>query len=162
MNDDTIQLNTKNLDLFIKLLKKNSSALKIGILGSSARAPTHGGTKAPTNAVVGAVHEFGSPARGIPQRSFLRIPLSENLGKELENSDLFNENKLKEVVQTKNMGPWLEVVGVIGLGIVDDAFETEGQGKWAPWKNPHYTNQGGSILTDSGQLRNSVTSKVET
>lgn len=45
-------------------------ALRVGIVGSAATKPHAGGDL--TNAEVGAIHEFGAPAAGIPERSFVR------------------------------------------------------------------------------------------
>lgn len=146
-DEETFTLELKGLDKLLKALKGKPPSLKIGVMGSR-------------NATIGAVHEFGAPARNIPQRSFLRIPLSENLNREMERAGLLDKDTLNEVIQSGSMTPWLKQVGVSAEAVVDDAFESEGPG-WAPWRDPNYTNEGGSILTDTGQLRESVTSEVQ-
>lgn len=160
MSDTSFELNIKGLDAMIKALKEKPPTLRIGILGTEARPAKKGQKDTPTNALVGAVHEFGSPARGIPQRSFLRVPLSENLEKELDNSGLLDEKTLKEVIQVKTLTPWLKQVAIVAEGVVDDAFETSGDGKWASWKSPTYTNFGGMLLVDTGSLRDSISTEV--
>lgn len=147
-DEDAFTIELSGLDKLMKALKERPPMVKIGVLGGGE------------NAVVGAVHEFGSPARGIPQRSFLRIPLSENLNKELERSNLLDKETLDEVIKQGSMIPWLEKVAVAAEAVVDDAFETSGEGKWAPWKNPNYHNEGGLLLVDTGSLRDSITSEV--
>lgn len=141
----TIELG--GFEKFVKAIK-NPATLKIGVLGGGR------------NATVGAVHEFGAPGRNIPQRSFLRVPLSENLNKELANSQLMGVDELNQVIKTGSMVPWLKKIGVAAEAVVDDAFETSGNGAWPPWRNPHYHNGGGMLLVDTGQLREAITSQV--
>ncbi len=154
--DDEIQL--KGLEQLLKVLKGKPPQIKIGVLGASGRS---GKGKESDNATIGAVHEYGAPNRGIPQRSFLRIPLMENLQKEMEASGLLDEKAMEEVIKQGTMKPWLEKVAIMAEAVVDDAFETKGNGKWPAWKTPGYTNEGGTLLVDSGQLRRSITSKIE-
>jgi phage gpG-like protein len=146
MNDEETVIEIKGLDQLIKAMKK-SPQLKVGILGGGR------------NAEVGAVHEFGAPARNIPQRSFLRIPLSDHLAGELERSGLLDPETLKEVIKSGTMIPWMKQIGIAAEGVIDDAFENQGPG-WHPW-SPGYSNEGGSILTDTGQLRQSITSEIQ-
>lgn len=153
-------LELRGLDQLIKALKAKPPRIKIGVLASNSRHPTHHEKKAPTNSLLGAVHEFGSPARNIPPRSFLRVPLAENLSKNLEKSGLLDKDTLAQVVKQGSILPWINQVAVVAEGVVDDAFETSGDGKWPPWKNPDYKNEGGMLLVDSGQLRQSITSQV--
>lgn len=160
MSDETFELKIGGLEHLIKALKARPPTVRIGILGSTARAPKKGQNHAPSNATIGAVHEFGSPARGIPQRSFLRVPLSDHLQDELEKSGLLDKETLKKVVETGSMTPWIKQVAVCAEAVVDDAFESSGFGKWPPWKDPNYKNEGGMLLVDSGQLRDAVTSEV--
>lgn len=160
MSEEAFSIELRGLDQLIRALKQKAPTIKIGILGSTARKPKNGNANVPTNATVGAVHEFGAPARGIPQRSFLRIPLSENLNKELERSGLLDKEALNEVIKSGTMLPWMEKVAICAEAVVDDAFETSGGGKWPAWKNKNYHNEGGMLLVDTGSLRESVTSEV--
>lgn len=163
MSDETegFTLELRGLNQLIKALKVKPPVVRIGVLGTGARPAKNGQTNTPTNAEIGAVHEFGAPARGIPQRSFLRVPLSENLNKELENSGLLDKDTLAEVIKSGTMLPWMKQVAVVAEGVVDDAFETSGSGKWPAWKNKNYHNQGGMLLVDTGSLRDSITSEVK-
>ena len=171
-----VELDTKNLDQLIKALKNNLGRGRVGILGAktvrndievkaSTKINATKGTrpKAPfnasTNAGLGAIHEFG--AGHIPPRSFLRMPISDNLQKEMESQGLFTKDKLYEVVKTSSIVPWLEIVTNIAEGIVLQAFETGGFGKWPAWKTPGYRNRNNRLLDDTGQLRDSITSEVK-
>jgi len=156
MENDIIEV--KGLEQLLKALKQKPVSGKIGVLGNSSREAKKGGST--TNATVGAVHEYGAPARNIPQRSFLRIPIMENLEKELEKSELLEEDTFKQVLIVGNVKPWMKQVMLCAEAVVDDAFETSGHGKWPAWKDPKYHNEGGMILVDSGQLRRSITSEV--
>jgi phage gpG-like protein len=145
--EGTDKVELANLDKLIKAMK-SPPTLKVGILGGGE------------NATIGAVHEFGAPARNIPQRSFLRVPISEHLSKKLEEDGVLTKEHLAEVIKTGSIAPWMRQVGVTAVGIVDDAFESSGDGKWRKWKDPKYTNEGGMLLVDTGGLRDSITSEV--
>lgn len=155
---DTVEL--KGLDQLVRALKASPPVIKIGIMGGGSH-PTKGKSgKAPSNAEVGAAHEFGAPARGLPQRSFLRVPLTTNLNKELESSGLLDADKLAEVIKQGSIRPWVDQVSIVALGVVDDAFETSGDGQWPTWCRDGYSNGGGMLLVDTGSLRESITSEV--
>lgn len=160
MSEETT-LNVKGLDQLLRALKAKPPVARVGILGSKSTRSKNKGNQNPTNAEIGAVHEFGSPARNIPARSFLRIPISENLEKYMERAGLFNEGTLKEVIKNKSLVPWTKTVAVLAEEIVGDAFDTHGFGNWEPWRNSSYTNNTGDLLVDTQQLRNSITHEVK-
>ena len=55
----------------------------------------------------------------------------------------------------------LELLGVYGESIVQEAFETGGFGTWEPLSQETVEAKGSnSILIDTAQLRRSITSKV--
>lgn len=147
-------LNTRGLDNLIKSIKDSDLKVKVGIL-SGKNARPNGTTE--TNASIGAKHEFGI---GVPQRSFLRVPLNDNLQKKIDKG-VFTEDDIKEVVKLKSVLPWLKKIAVIAEGIVIEAFETGGDGKWPAWKNPNYKNGGGRLLVDTGSLRDSISSEIK-
>jgi hypothetical protein len=109
-----------------------------------------------TNAAIGLKHEFGDPTTGLPQRSWLRIPLTDELGKEVKRSGVFDKDSLREVVKTGMLTPWVKRLGLVAYRIVLEGFHSNGYGKWAPWRKG-YTSQTGEILVDTQQLRDSVT-----
>jgi phage gpG-like protein len=178
MSDDAYTMNTKNLDQLIKALKNNMSKGRVGILGgktmrnntdsgpgksvsaNKGKAPKSGIGDVTTNAAVGAIHEFGIPGR-IPQRSFLRVPIAEQLPKELEKSGAFSKDELNKVIKEESLKPWIERIVLVAVNIVTEAFDTGGFGKWPKWKDPNYSNNSGQVLVDTTQLRNSITGDVK-
>lgn len=156
-------LNIQGLDQLVKALTAKPVVARVGILGSSNHfAQLKQGQSQPahavTNAEIGAVHEFGTSK--IPQRSFLRIPISDNLNREMDRSNLFDQDVLKDVIESGSVVPWVKNVAIAAEGCVLDAFNTGGNGKWPAWKNPNYENNTGQLLVDTQQLRNSITSEV--
>lgn len=175
MSDEAFTLEVKGLDQLLKALKARPPVARIGILGDNPRnkapaevsyetvsrmkvSPKGASSHAPTNAEVGAAHEFGTTS--LPQRSFLRIPLSDHLEKEMERTGELDKDVLANVVKQGSVLPWLEKIAILGEGIVAGAFESGGYGKWAPWKKG-YSNNTGDVLVDTQQLRNSITSEVK-
>lgn len=166
MNDEAAyEINVKGLDQLLKSLNGKLPIARVGIIGSKvkphlAKKGEKAPKGAPTNADIGAVHEFGVPARNIEQRSFLRVPISEYLQKYLEKSGAFDADTLSEVLKLGSVLPWLKKVAISAETVSIDAFATGGFGQWAPWKIPGYMNNGGMLLVDTKQLRDSVTSEV--
>lgn len=174
MSDDVV-FNTKGLDQLLKAMKKNMNRARVGVLGQKAtrnavpsggrslnakNGPTAKDTlNAANNASLGAIHEFGTSK--MPMRSFLRVPIADNLQKRLDNAGAFTEEEMKEVIRQGSFTPWLEKLAIIGEGIVQDAFDSGGFGKWPAWKTKGYSNNTGQILVDTQQLRNSISSEVK-
>jgi hypothetical protein len=153
--EDTVTLNVKGLDQILKALKSNPPVARVGILGSTNSRSSKGSS----NATIGAAHEFGTTT--IPQRSFLRVPLTENLSKQIESSGALDKNVLADVIKSGTVVPWLKKITVLAEKIVLGAFDSQGYGKWPSWKNPSYSNNTGMVLVDTQQLRNSITSEVK-
>ena len=150
------RINLDGLEKLLKALKTSSKPVaRVGILGSKDTR-----SSGASNATIGAVHEYGSFSRGIPQRSFLRVPISAGLQAKLQSSGMMTEEATKEVLKLGSVIPWLKKAAVAAEGTVLDAFDSEGPG-WAPWKDPNYTNNANMILNDTGQLRDSITSDVK-
>jgi hypothetical protein len=144
-------LDTDTLDQFIKALK-SAPKIKIGILDSGKRSGS-----SETNAEVGMTHEFGTEK--VPQRSFLRMPLTEKLAKHIEKSEGFDNDALSEVMAEKSLKPWMKKIAVMAEAVIQEGFDTQGFGKWAPLA-PGYENNTGMILQDTQQLRHSITAEV--
>jgi phage gpG-like protein len=155
---DASTVNIKGLDQILKALKAKPPVCRIGILGSTNARQGKSGV---TNATVGAVHEFGAPGRNIPQRSFLRVPLTDNLEKYLEQAGAFDKDVLAEVIKQGSVIPWMKKVAATAKQIVGEAFDTGGFGRWPAWKDPNYTNEGGQLLVDTQSLRDSITTEVK-
>lgn len=158
MADEAIEtFNVRGLDQILKALKMKPPVCRVGILGSKNMRTG----KSNSNATIGAAHEFEFGTTTIPQRSFLRMPITEMLDKKVESSGALNPDVLTAVIKEGNVRPWLVKIGVIAETIVQEAFDTGGFGKWPAWKTPGYTNNTGMLLVDTTQLRNSITSEVD-
>lgn len=173
---DTVEVNTRGLDQLLKALKVKPPIAKVGILGDkntrtqAAKALSYAqvlkietprkSSEQPNNASIGYDHEFGNPTRGLPQRSFLRVPLIDNLSKKIESSGALDKDSFDQVLKTGSILPWMKKIAVLAEGIVIEGFSNSGYGKWAP-HSPGYTNNTGQVLVDTAQLRDSITSEVK-
>ncbi len=148
-------LETKGLDQLLKALKAKPPEARVGILGQKAvRTDSKAG---PNNAEVGAAHEFGTAT--LPQRSFLRVPIAEHLEKRMESSGALDKETLQEVIRNGTILPWMKKIAVLAEGIVKEAFDTTGFGKWPP-SNMRYKAVK-QTLVETQQLRNAITSDVK-
>lgn len=176
-------LNTKGLDQLAKILKQNKATVRVGILGqSSARtveskipegvsgkgrpepdfdlpisASGTGSAKQPlNNAEIGTFHEFGTDK--LPVRSFLRMPITTQLGKYLKKTKAFDKAALKKILAEGDMVVWLRKVGLIAETVIAEAFDTGGFGQWKPSNMSRKKVQ--QTLVETQQLRNSISSEV--
>ncbi len=138
------------MDKLLKVLK-NKVTIRVGILGSSKSR------KEGSNAAIGAKHEFGLD--GMPVRSFLRMPLTMQLSKNLEKSGAFDEDVIKQVMKDGSTIPWAQKVAVIAENTVQDAFDTGGFGQWKPSNMTHKKNH--QTLVETAQLRESIISEIK-
>lgn len=146
------EFNTAGLDTMIKLLGDKLPVAKVGILGLD-NARSSGGY---TNSEIGTFHEFGTSK--LPERSFLRIPISEHLKKYMEKAGAFTEDTIQKVIKQKSLIPFVTNLGFVGVQIVGDAFATGGFGKWKPSNMTHKKVE--MTLVETQQLRNSISSEV--
>lgn len=149
MSDD-IEINTKGLEKLLKALKTPPQG-RVGIFGDKNLRSD--GT---TNAFIGVQHEYGNSK--LPVRSFLRLPLTALLDKELQKSGAFSKDVLEKVVASGSIVPWLEKVLIVAEAIVIGAFDTRGYGTWGPSNMSGKTNK--QTLVETGQLRDSISSEV--
>jgi phage gpG-like protein len=147
--DDTVDVS--GLGKMQKLLKQKLPVARVGILSGTARSD------GPTNADVGAAHEFGTSR--LPQRSFLRMPLELKLNEFLGKTTAFNDDVLKSVMRSGSLKLWVQKIATVAKNVVLGAFDTAGYGRWAAWK-PGYENNTGNVLVNTQQLRNSITEDV--
>jgi hypothetical protein len=107
-------------------------------------------------ATIAAVHEFGSPEQGIPERSFLRGGIRRAAPK----LNAVNIDSLRKVLLGKmTIEQALEKLGVVAVGEVKREFVV---GSFVPLK-PETIKRKGSTrpLIDTGNLRQAVTYVVE-
>lgn len=109
-----------------------------------------------TVAQIAAVHEFGSPSTGVPERPFLRTSLRENRKKYVA----INRASLVQVLRGN-----LDIDGALGrLGEVakGDVQKKITSGDFAPLKASTIRRKGSTKpLIDSGQMRQSVAWEIE-
>lgn len=152
-DDDTVQIDDKALKDFIKALSGSLPVARVGILGSNGARGTADGL---TNAEVGASHEFGTSI--LPMRSFLRMPLTNHLGKALLDAGAFTAVTLREVIRSKTVLPWVQKMAIVGEAVVKEGFATGGYGEWRPSNMAYKTNH--QTLVETHQLRDSIASEV--
>ena len=99
--------------------------------------------------MVGAVHEFGSPARNVPQRSFLRSTVQE---KRRKYKRLFRKLS-KKIIEGKLTTE--ESLNLIGLTV-----QTDVRAKIHDIKSPELKHREGNPLIDTGHLRQSINYEV--
>lgn len=100
--------------------------------------------------MVGAIHEFGSPARNIPQRSFLRATVEAGRRKYRQLFKKLSEKIVDGKITKK------EALGIIGLQVQGDVQERITDGI-----DPELKSREGTPLIDTGHLRQSITFEVE-
>ena len=163
---ESIKLSTKNLDQFVKALKGKMPVARVGILqNTTSRTATQTQNKSgkfeskgnQTNAEIGIAHEFGTEK--LPIRSFLRVPLADNLQTYLEKSGAFNKSTLRTVVKEGSVREWVQKIAITAEAVIADAFDTGGFGKWKPSDMKHKKVH--QTLVETQQLRNSITSEVK-
>jgi phage gpG-like protein len=149
-DDPTVKLNFKGLDKLIEAFGDKMPTIKIGVLGDGQ---ARSGGQGPSNAEIGAIHEFGSAGR-----SFLRVPLMDELSPALERDGIFSKKTMKEVLEKGTIEPLFTTIAIVAEGVVLKGFDTGGYGKWKPSnmdrKKVHQT------LVETTQLRDSITSEV--
>lgn len=124
-------------------------------VGLPADAGTHP-TADMSYARLGAIHEFGAPKAGIPERSFLRVPLRAN------QDQIKNDFKrlLKMVLDEKlTITAALNQIGARGASISQEAIS---KGVAPPNTAATKKRKGSSTpLMDTGALRRAITWVVE-
>lgn len=134
---------TKELNLIAKEMSKKGT-VKVGLPSGSNNYPD--GTSV---IMVGAVQEFGSPARKVPERSFLRSTLFE---KRRVYKKLFAELGFKVLMGKLTSD---EAMRILGLTVESDVKE-----KITDISSPPLKIRKGNPLVDTGHLRRSITHEV--
>lgn len=163
MKIDADTLNSKELDKLNTILKKNKVNIKVGILkGADTRTQEEKDgslvNSENNNATIGLYHEFGSEDNNLPERSFLRMPLSMHYFSRLENSGLF-EKSLENSIKEYGLKTFAEKLKSVALGTVLEAFNSGGYGEWEPSNMKRKRNH--QTLVESTQLRKSISAEVD-
>lgn len=138
-------INAKAFDELRDRLKAAHSKINVGVPAGKSEAD---GTPV---ALIAAVHEFGSPEKGIPERPFLRSTIQANKAKYVQ----LNRRNLVAVLNGKmTMEQALGQLGVVATGDVQAGIVAGG---FAPLKAATIKRKGSSKpLIDTGQLRQSI------
>lgn len=156
-----------------KLMKclKTDYKVRIGIIGADA-AESHGENL--TNAKLGTFHEFGSKdGKHPPKRSFLVMPISTKLNFNQETMKNMRKALFKQLFVKKSPEYFYNALKSKALEVIENAFATGGFGEWKPLADRTYARRERNlpkratkrslnywfkhpILTDSGQLRHSI------
>lgn len=184
MANKEIQYDISKLDDLIKSLKEDYT-LRIGIIGSKATNATHKNSSK-TNAEIGTFHEFGT--KNMPRRSFLEDSLKLKLKFNTEQMRGIRKALFGDFFVKNDPKKFLQDLGAKCLLIIEDAFATNGFGRWAPLakstekiiakknkvltmdkaknaKLPTYRRASNfwtskNILTDTGKMRHSISFKI--
>ena len=152
--DVKVEIDDKKLQEGIKKLKKGIG-IKVGLLGADGSKKAKGKDGEPgklTEATLGAIQEFGTFDGSIPARSFLEMPIREKFLGELKSNP-----KFRAAVQKLDVVRANDYMGITALGVIDDAFDSGGWGKWAPLADiTKRRKKSDKILIDTGDLRRSI------
>lgn len=142
----------KGLQRLIGLLKGMSeSQVFIGVTKDTNARPDGG-----SNAVIGMVHEFGSPANNIDERSHLRATIIENGSKY---SKMVADDIPKAI---KNGMSSYDAYSVLGTQAMNDVKLKIASGNFKALKEATEKRKGSTKpLIDTGAYRNSITYRVD-
>lgn len=146
MKPTFVKADFSKLDKFIKGLESRY-AVDVGIFGAR-NTKIERDEVGINNAELGFIHEFG---RGVPVRSFLRMPL------QVKSNQILKEVVEAGAVKKMSEGNMYGVLSDLGIACekaIAEAFDSSGYGDWKPNK------KGTTPLVDTGQLRRSVASAV--
>lgn len=172
--DGKINANLDGLENILKGLMKDYK-LRVGIIGSKAKATGHPKSKA-TNAEIGSFHEFGT--KNMPRRSFLLDPLEHNLDFTSSKMKPMRKVLFKQFFDKGAPQKFFYELGAKAMDIINEAFDTQGWSGGAGWaplseatlygrmsklkskkkREELYHNH--KILQDTGKMKNSISFKV--
>jgi hypothetical protein len=127
MSKTVFKYDKASLDNLKKFVEANHY-VKIGVLSISPKRPPDKKTGKSIDAVVlAAVHEFGSPSRKIPERSFLR---KTQAARKKDFNDFFDlgKDKIMRQIMIGNGDVFLNKVGAKWVGYVHETFAAQGPG----------------------------------
>lgn len=171
MGNVKFKYDKKQLENVVAFFERKNE-VRIGILSNEWKGANDKDLERKIGPVeLGAVHEFGSTKRNIPQRSFLRMTMITR--KDDFKAEIYtNRQKILDSIANGNGDNVLEKVGITWRAFVLDTFDRQGPG-WRPLKrrtlsarrkvyNPETQREEPShkILWVSGALARSVSYEV--
>ena len=137
----------KNLQQF------KDSVVKAGIL---AKDGSQNHSEGITVFQIGMIHEFGVPEKNIPRRSFIRVPIENNI-KEITKLIENNHRLVSENAMSANKA--LDLIGIKAQNTIKESFRNN---DWKPLQRATVKRKGSSRpLIDTGQLIGSISFIVE-
>ena len=131
-----------------RLRQRLVDAVKVVNVGVPAGRKEKDGTPV---AMVAAVHEFGSPSQGIPERPFLRVSIEANKPKYAK----ISAAGLRQILRGKSSTD--AVLAVMGEAAVGDVKQRIRSGDFTPLKPATIKRKGSSRpLIDTGQMEQSI------
>ena len=129
-----------NLDGLKKLQKalQEDYTLRVGIIGSKAIKVEHEGSSQ-TDAEIGTHHEFGT--KKMPRRSFLEDSLKFKITSDANEWRNIKKQAGKDVVEKMSIKQFLNNLGAKCLMYIEEGFETNGFGQWAPLKDKRFAER---------------------
>ena len=165
---NTLRYSFKGLrKLQTRLAEAEKRSVKIGLLASTAQRTPTDSDRLTHNPSLGAIHEYGltytmrktGTTITIPERSFLRMPLTQHLGDTVKKADI----KWTDILMLRGSQALLQRLGKAGEQTVQEAFDTRGWGQWPElssftiWKKKQNKTR---ILIETTQMRQAITSQV--
>lgn len=153
-----------NIKIDIKGLKKVQEKIgkayrtDIGILANKNPVDIETGINMAT---LGQTHYYGSVSNKLPARDWLKLPVEMGIRKHLK---MYGAKLFTSIKNEKDLNQFHNFLGIQCLNAVMDAFDTNGFGTWQPLSPNTVKNKKQNkdkILTETGQLRQSVSFKVE-
>lgn len=141
--------------LGLREASKRPMKVRVGVLTDAPKREGAGGSGKFSLVEVAAVHEFGAPDAGIPQRSFVRAAVDEHRSDIHALQERLAGQILRGEIDEKAA---LERLGAFVAGLMQRRIAAG----IAPALNPETVARKGSStpLVDTGQLRSSITWKV--
>lgn len=153
--DNKVIIRNKKLKTLISILEdKTKERIRIGIIGSSSQRSDD-----PSNAEIGVKHEFGLD--GMPERSFLRMPLILKYEKALLSAGFLRKKNeiIKKALSEGGLRELFEKMAAIGKDVISEAFETGGYGFWKKSNMKYKKNK--QTLVETTQLRDSISWEIK-
>ena len=158
MTPNTVSFDMKGLEK-LRLLHGSNSYVDIGIVEPAYydidEEDSGSGAEAKSVAEVASIHELGLGT--LPERSWLLMPIEE------AKKDILEQMlpKLKNLHKGLSGKAFMKGIGLICLAKIDEAFDSDGFGKWPDISEFTKLKKGhDAVLVDTEMLRDSTNIKV--
>lgn len=156
--DSSMKFSNKNLDEIIKALRKKI-ILRVGIMGSDAQKEHKDSDL--TNAQLGAIHEQpDNDGKKMPKRSFLLEPLQEKLNLTTDENKYLRKELFKRYFDDKTPEKFYKALGTKALQVVDQAFMTNGFGRWTPLSKDYLKRKINSVKSKKAREKYAGSNKI--